>query len=111
MILFEALKIAANAGLSKSSSDLFDKMQIEIKKLNLESCPEHQKMIQLGTVFIDSIQWLQGGTILDKSLQDLQQINTEDWEVKNNIGVCNFHKLNVIGSVEQYESCLQAQIL
>ena len=43
---------------------------------------------------------------------DLKEIeNGTDWEMKNNLGVCNFHRLNILESVEQYESSLQSQIL
>ena len=47
-----------------------------------------------------------------KSVLDLKEIeNGTDWEMKNNLGVCNFHRLNILESVEQYESSLQSQIL
>ena len=49
---------------------------------------------------------------LSKLFSDLKEIeNGTDWEMKNNLGVCNFHRLNILESVEQYESSLQSQIL
>ena len=46
---------------------------------------------------------------LDSDLKEIE--NGADWELKNNLGVCNFHRLNILESVEQYESSLQSQIL
>ena len=108
-------------------------MKLEIEN-NMGKCEKSQKMLRLGTVFIDSIQWLQRGSQLEKSFEgnsiilvatkahkspdywtfwhisDLKQTDC-DWEMKNNLGVCNFHRLNILESVEQYESSLQSQIL
>ena len=109
-----------------------EEAKLHVKNHNLENCEKSQKMIRLGTVFIDSIQWLQRGSQLEKSYAgefptslenrknflfkelglDLKEIeNGRDWEMKNNLGVCNFHRLNILESVEQYESSLQSQIL
>ena len=109
-----------------------EEAKLHVKNHNLENCEKSQKMIRLGTVFIDSIQWLQRGSQLEKSYAgefptslenrknflfkelglDLKEIeNGTDWEMKNNLGVCNFHRLNILESVEQYESSLQSQIL
>jgi len=111
-ILFEVIKIAANAGLAAVAQEVMEETKLHVKNHGLENCEKSQKMLRLGTVFIDSIQWLQRGSHLEKSYADLKEIeNGTDWEMKNNLGVCNFHRLNILESVEQYESSLQSQIL
>ena len=124
------MKIAANAGLSTVAQEIMEETKMHIKNSGLDNCEKSQKMVRLGTVFIDSIQWLQRGSQLEKSYagtktkkmgfpkilnfftSDLKEIeNGTDWEMKNNLGVCNFHRLNILESVEQYESSLQSQIL
>ena len=44
-----------------------EEAKLHVKNHNLENCEKSQKMIRLGTVFIDSIQWLQRGSQLEKS--------------------------------------------
>ena len=122
------IKIAANAGLAAVAQEVMEETKLHVKNHGLENCEKRQKMLRLGTVFIDSIQWLQRGSQLEKSyagellglfrsrfstsILDLKEIeNGTDWEMKNNLGVCNFHRLNILESVEQYESSLQSQIL
>ena len=43
-------------------------MKLEIEN-NMGKCEKSQKMLRLGTVFIDSIQWLQRGSQLEKSFE------------------------------------------
>ena len=61
------VKIAANAGLSTVAQEMMEETRLHIKNSGLENCEKCQKMIRLGTVFIDSIQWLQRGSQLEKS--------------------------------------------
>jgi len=76
-ILFEVIKIAANAGLATVAQEIMEEAKLHVKNHNLENCEKSQKMIRLGTVFIDSIQWLQRGSQLEKSYAgELSKIKT-----------------------------------
>ena len=49
------------------AQEIMEEAKLHVKNHNLENCEKSQKMIRLGTVFIDSIQWLQRGSQLEKS--------------------------------------------
>jgi len=53
--------------LATVAQEIMEEAKLHVKNHNLENCEKSQKMIRLGTVFIDSIQWLQRGSQLEKS--------------------------------------------
>ena len=61
------IKIAANAGLATVAQEVMEETKLHVNNHGLENCEKSQKMLRLGTIFIDSIQWLQRGSQLEKS--------------------------------------------
>ena len=49
--------------------------------------------------------------IIFSALQTLKESDPENWHLRNNLGVCYFHQMNVIDSSKEFESSLQSQIL
>ena len=45
------------------------------------------------------------------ALQTLKSAEPENWQIRNNLGVCHFHQMNIVDSTKEFESCLQSQIL
>merc|ERR1719297_773789 len=105
--LYEALKIALHSGSSQLAAEARQEMSTCITTDGLDDCPKTQKLLNMARVLIESGQWTQRGTSLEKSIQSLQTLkesDPENWHLRNNLGVCYFHQMNVIDSTKEFES-------
>ena len=110
--LYKALKIALHAG----SSQLLGEVRLEMSSCagGSELDEKTTRLLAMARVLIESGQWTQRGASLEKSIESLVSLKSadpEDWKLRNNLGVCHFHQMNIVDSTKEFESSLQSQIL
>ena len=111
-LLYDSLKIALHSG----SSHLAGEVRVEMSTCvdGGEVDDQTQRLLAMARVLIESGQWTQRGASLEKSIQSLQSLKSSDpenWQLRNNLGVCHFHQMNIVDSTKEFESSLQSQIL